>query len=93
MRSSRASVPCDLLVIDELGPLEFNLKVGWLSALDVVKTGQFSLALVVIRPELLEPAREILRPDETILLQGEKHKASSLARAYAARLRKIRGDS
>ena len=89
----RASVPCDLLVIDELGPLEFNLKVGWLSALDVVKTGKFSLALVVIRPELLETARELLHPDEMILLQGEKLNASSLARAYAVRLRKIRGDS
>jgi nucleoside-triphosphatase THEP1 len=65
-RVLQASIPCDLLVIDELGPLEFNLSLGWVSALDVVKTAQFRLALVVIRPELLERAQQTLQPKYTI---------------------------
>ena len=65
-RVLQASIPCDLLVIDELGPLEFNLSLGWVSALDVIKTAQFRLALVVIRPELLERAQQTLQPNYTI---------------------------
>jgi len=62
----QSSVPCDLLVIDELGPLELNLSLGWVSALEVIRTAQFRLALVVIRPELLEQAQHTLRPNRTI---------------------------
>ncbi|NLI41918.1 MAG: hypothetical protein GX421_12225 [Caldisericales bacterium] len=62
----KASIPCDLLVIDELGPLEFNLSLGWVSALDVITTAKFRLALVVIRPELLERAQQTLQPNHTI---------------------------
>jgi nucleoside-triphosphatase THEP1 len=62
----QSSSPCDLLVIDELGPLEFNLSLGWVSALDVIKTAHFRLALVVIRPELLEQAQQTLQPNYTI---------------------------
>ena len=49
---SRA-VPCDLLVIDEVGPLEVEQGQGWAIALDVLRTGRFGLALVVVRPELI----------------------------------------
>jgi nucleoside-triphosphatase THEP1 len=62
----QSSIPCDLLVVDELGPLEFNLSLGWVSALEVIKTAQFHLALVVIRPELFEYAKNILHPIHTI---------------------------
>ena len=65
-RMLQSSVPCDLLVIDELGPLEFNLSSGWVSALEVIRTAQFRLALVVIRTELLEQAQHTLRPNHTI---------------------------
>jgi len=66
----QSSVPCDLLVIDELGPLEFNLSMGWMIALDVIKTAQFRIALVVIRPELLESAQSMFYPDHTIQIHG-----------------------
>jgi nucleoside-triphosphatase THEP1 len=62
----KSSVPCDLLVIDELGPLEFYFSLGWVSAMDVIRTGKYHLALVVIRPELLETAKTILQPVNTI---------------------------
>lgn len=68
----QSCIPCDLLVIDELGPLEFKLSLGWVSALEVVQTARFRLALVVIRPELLESAQNIFHPIHTIQLNGLK---------------------
>ena len=44
---------CDLLVVDELGPLEVEHGEGWLKAFDVLREAKFTLALVVVRPELL----------------------------------------
>ena len=64
----RASIPCDLLVVDELGPLELKLSQGWTNALDVIRTGQFRLALVVFRPELVEMVQPILNFCQVITL-------------------------
>lgn len=43
----------DLLVIDELGPLEFLFQKGWMAAFEVLIMKRFRLAVVVIRPECL----------------------------------------
>lgn len=51
------SVPCDLLLVDELGPLELVRNQGWKAGLDVLDTGGYRLGVVVIRPELLDIAR------------------------------------
>lgn len=48
---------CDLLIVDELGPLEFHKKQGWLKAFETLARGEFKRAVVVIRPELLEEAK------------------------------------
>jgi nucleoside-triphosphatase len=64
----KASIPCDLLVVDELGPLELKLSQGWTNALDVIRTGRYRLALVVIRPELLEMVQPILNFSQVISL-------------------------
>ena len=50
------AVPCDLLVIDELGPLEFERSLGWLNGLKAVDSREYNLAIVVIRPSLIEKA-------------------------------------
>jgi nucleoside-triphosphatase THEP1 len=47
---------CGLLVVDELGPLEFLQHKGWVEGLQAIERGQYRLAVVVIRPELLEQA-------------------------------------
>jgi nucleoside-triphosphatase len=52
-----AATPCDLLLIDELGPLELVRGEGWAGALDVLRSGGFRLAVVVVRPALLEAFR------------------------------------
>jgi nucleoside-triphosphatase len=54
------ALPCDLLVVDELGPLEFDRGQGWTAAFDVLATDGFAVAIVVVRPELLEQAQRRL---------------------------------
>lgn len=50
------STPVDLLVIDELGPLEFERERGWLAGISAADSGQYAIALVVIRAEMLGEA-------------------------------------
>jgi nucleoside-triphosphatase THEP1 len=70
-----SSTPCDLLVVDELGPLEFER-----AAID---SRQYAIALVVIRAELLGDA--LLRWGEANLVEidtpeDSAYKAHVLAR-------------
>ncbi len=51
------ALPCDLLVVDELGPLEFKRGQGWLAGLTALDSRQYRLGLASIRPELLDLAR------------------------------------
>ena len=50
------AVPCDLLMIDELGPLELQRGEGWVNGLTVIENSDYSTALIVIRPSLVEEA-------------------------------------
>ena len=65
------AAPCDLLVVDELGPLEIERGKGWQKAFDVLRGNDFTLALVVIRPELLERAQRRLPSDSTTIVTVE----------------------
>jgi nucleoside-triphosphatase THEP1 len=56
MALARAT-PCQLLVIDELGPLEIEQGRGWTKTSDVLRRGDFALAIVVVRPELVIKAQ------------------------------------
>lgn len=53
LRAERGS---DLLVIDELGPLEFCRREGLSESFAAIGRGRFRLAVVVIRPELITAA-------------------------------------
>jgi len=57
-----ASGACDLLVIDEIGPLELVHNRGWSVALDVLRAAAYRRALVVVRPGLVEALRARLAP-------------------------------
>jgi len=50
------AVPCDLLVVDELGPLELERQQGWIAGLTAIDSKSYQCAVVVVRPELLEKA-------------------------------------
>lgn len=74
--------PCDLLVVDELGPLEFEREAGWQAGLAAVDSHDYVVALVVVRSELLGEA--LLRwPDANLveidLPEESARKASILA--------------
>jgi nucleoside-triphosphatase THEP1 len=60
------AVPCELLVVDELGLLEFERGQGWLNGLTALKSGQFRVAVVVIRPELVSKAQSIFSENDVI---------------------------
>ncbi len=64
----RSATPCDLLVIDELGPLELLRGQGWKLGLDVLRAGSYRLALVSIRPALLSRFQERLGRTKPIIL-------------------------
>ncbi|MFQ6101697.1 MAG: nucleoside-triphosphatase [Anaerolineae bacterium] len=62
------ATPCHLLVVDELGPLELEREQGWLQAFDVLHESDFTLALVVVRPELVVRAQLNLPASATTVL-------------------------
>lgn len=45
---------CDVLIVDELGPLELLHGRGWQSAFAVLEARRYQVACVVVRPTLLE---------------------------------------
>ncbi len=63
----RGAMPCDVLVVDELGPLELVHNQGWIVALDILRTNQYRDALVVVRSELLERLRLCLKREMQVL--------------------------
>ncbi|MGB4595098.1 MAG: nucleoside-triphosphatase [Anaerolineaceae bacterium] len=44
----------DVLMIDEFGPLEVEQQKGWFTALEVLKTAKYHLAVITFRPEYQE---------------------------------------
>jgi nucleoside-triphosphatase len=50
----KQSARTDLLVIDEIGPLEFEKGLGWVSSFEILRRQAYQLAIVVIRPEFLD---------------------------------------
>lgn len=84
---ARAS-PCDLLVVDELGPLELERGEGLTAGLTAADAGRFRLGLFVVRPSLLAAAGARWPGAEVITLGGPTEPAQALARvlAHAQRL-------
>ncbi len=60
MTCLESACPCHLLIIDELGPLELERGAGWTNALDILRAGQFRLAVVVVRPRLVDTFRTLV---------------------------------
>ncbi len=58
--------PCDLLILDELGPLEFNQAQGFQSAFPLIEKGMFQTALLVIRPSLVQGASRRWKIDRVL---------------------------
>jgi nucleoside-triphosphatase len=54
-----SATPCGLLMVDELGPIEFEKGLGLQNGISAVNSGEYQAAVVVIRPELLEKAQQL----------------------------------
>ena len=52
-----AAPPCDLLIVDELGPLELLHGAGYQSAFPLIQRQAYRLACVVVRPSLVDAFR------------------------------------
>jgi nucleoside-triphosphatase THEP1 len=50
------SIPCDALIIDEIGYLEFEKNSGWNKSFEILKENGFKIAFVVVRIDLVEAA-------------------------------------
>jgi nucleoside-triphosphatase len=78
-------LPGDLLIVDELGPLELMRGAGWASALAVLWQPNYRLGLIVIRPELQAMAREGLPVVGTIPLD-DSHRLEREVQTWWERL-------
>lgn len=79
--------PTDVLIIDELGPLELVDEVGWRGGALRALGGPFRLAVVTVRPALVVALLELVRPlvGEAVLVApaGELQTTSLLDEAFA----------
>lgn len=50
------SIPCDVLIIDEIGYLEFENNCGWNKSFEILEEKGFKIAFVVVRISLMEVA-------------------------------------
>ncbi len=79
-----AAVPCQMLVVDELGPLEFERQMGWLTGLQAVDSGRYQTAVVVVRPGLIETALGRWPDAQVLMLESPQQVDELLPDALAA---------
>jgi nucleoside-triphosphatase len=75
-----AASPCDLLVVDELGPLEFERGEGWQAGLAAIAARNYRWGVVVIRPELLGVALQRWPPARVIEISDTERAAREVDR-------------
>jgi len=68
------ATPCDLLIVDELGPIELVRGQGWQNGIKGIESKDYRVAVIVIRPSLLDVAFSKW-PDATLLKLEQKDAA------------------
>jgi nucleoside-triphosphatase THEP1 len=81
------ATPCDLLVVDEIGPLELERGGGWTNAFHVLQGRDFALALVVVRPELVVQAQSRLPDCATVVIAVARENRDELPGTLMGMLR------
>jgi len=64
------SVPCDILIIDEIGYLELEKNGGWKNIFDIFEEKLFKTAFIVIRKELVEVALSHWKNAQVVVLES-----------------------
>lgn len=78
-----ATADVDLLVVDQVGPLELVAGSGWENAVDAVARARFDLALVVVNPLVLDELRARIGDCVTVAL-GDDDELRELLPEYLA---------
>ena len=68
---------CDLLIVDELGPIELERGEGWQNGIAALNSGEYQAAVVVIRPELLDAASQLWPNASLITIQNNQDPQNS----------------
>jgi nucleoside-triphosphatase len=64
------AIPTDILIVDELGPLEMKRNQGWVHALSALDSRNYRQAILVMRPKLLSIAQDRWPWGETIVIEN-----------------------
>ncbi len=85
------ATPCDLLILDEVGPLEFDTGSGLTACFQVLEKTSYRLAIAVVRPAYEARFRLSWMGSKTIAISSPKQ-ALKLAEARFAELRRPVGN-
>lgn len=66
----KKSTPTEILVIDELGFMEFENKKGWSHAFEIIPKGEYQIGLIVVRPIYVPLAKSLWNVKEIIRLNN-----------------------
>jgi nucleoside-triphosphatase THEP1 len=77
-QSAEAGYAADVFFVDELGPLELRRGEGWADVISMVRVRAYGVAFVVVRPELVDLAREALElpPESPLVAVNEANRAA-----------------
>jgi nucleoside-triphosphatase THEP1 len=78
------AVPCDILFVDELGPLEYDRGQGLIEGFTAIDSSAYQLALVTLRPSLLEKA--LLRWPSAKVIQVSRSNQAAILRELMDRV-------
>ena len=72
------ALPCQVFIIDELGPLEFERGGGFVSAIPMINTHDFDVAVIVVR-NLLSNIAAMHWPDAEVVYLAVENRANVLS--------------
>ena len=67
------STPCDVLIIDDIGYLEFEKHTGWYRSIDLIKEEKFKIAFIVVRKDLVEIAHLYWKNAQIIKIENSSN--------------------
>ena len=75
------STPCQILFVDEIGPIEFDRGEGLVEGFNVIDKRDYQVAMVTIRPSLLEKALQRW-PEARVIQVDRENQPAAIDRLY-----------